>query len=73
MNFVNPKPFLDDLKGQNISVRLKWGQEYRGLLKSFDAYMNLQVRIRVASILIVLLLCVKQNVEWLYLLIDDPP
>lgn len=41
---VNPKPFLTGLTGKTVSVRLKWGQEYKGTLKSTDAYMNLQVR-----------------------------
>ena len=27
---VNPKPFLNDLTGKLVIVRLKWGQEYRG-------------------------------------------
>eukprot|EP00587_Corethron_hystrix_P000555 CAMPEP_0113307896 /NCGR_PEP_ID=MMETSP0010_2-20120614/6556_1 /TAXON_ID=216773 ORGANISM="Corethron hystrix, Strain 308" /NCGR_SAMPLE_ID=MMETSP0010_2 /ASSEMBLY_ACC=CAM_ASM_000155 /LENGTH=91 /DNA_ID=CAMNT_0000162839 /DNA_START=212 /DNA_END=487 /DNA_ORIENTATION=+ /assembly_acc=CAM_ASM_000155 len=40
---VNPKPFLKDLTGQEVSVRLKWGMEYRGNLVSSDAYMNLQL------------------------------
>ena len=32
---VNPKPFLNDLTGQQIIVKLKWGMEYKG--KSFLA------------------------------------
>mmetsp|Transcript_47715 Transcript_47715/g.93203 ORF Transcript_47715/g.93203 Transcript_47715/m.93203 type:complete len:92 (-) Transcript_47715:234-509(-) len=40
---VNPKPFLKDLTGREVSVRLKWGMEYRGNLVSSDAYMNLQL------------------------------
>jgi len=40
---VNPKPFLADLTGKNVRVRLKWGQEYQGKLASSDAYMNLQL------------------------------
>ena len=28
---VNPKPFLNDLTGKLVIVRLKWGQEYRGM------------------------------------------
>ena len=43
---VNPKPFLQDLTGKSVWVRLKWGLEYRGFLVSTDAYMNLQVRAR---------------------------
>ena len=40
---VNPKPFLADLTGKNVRVKLKWGMEYEGKLKSSDAYMNLQL------------------------------
>ena len=41
---VNPKPFLADLVGKNVIVKLKWGMEYRALLVAVDSYMNLQVR-----------------------------
>ena len=41
---VNPKPFLADLTGKDVRVRLKWGQEYQGKLESSDAYMNLQLK-----------------------------
>ncbi|KAL1925156.1 uncharacterized protein VTP21DRAFT_39 [Calcarisporiella thermophila] len=40
---VNPKPFLQDLTGKAVMVRLKWGQEYKGYLVSVDSYMNLQL------------------------------
>lgn len=40
---VNPKPFLADLTGKVVQVRLKWGMEYKGRLESSDAYMNLQL------------------------------
>ncbi|KAJ3146855.1 hypothetical protein HDU86_008351 [Geranomyces michiganensis] len=40
---VNPKPFLNELTGKPIMVRLKWGQEYKGFLVSVDSYMNLQL------------------------------
>lgn len=40
---VNPKPFLNDLTGKTVIVKLKWGMEYKGYLVSVDAYMNLQV------------------------------
>jgi small nuclear ribonucleoprotein (snRNP)-like protein len=40
---VNPKPFLQDLTGKVVYVRLKWGLEYKGYLVSTDTYMNLQV------------------------------
>lgn len=38
---VNPKPFLADLTGKSVLVKLKWGMEYKGTLSSSDAYMNL--------------------------------
>ena len=41
---VNPKPFLADLTGKNVRVKLKWGMEYEGKLTSSDAYMNLQLQ-----------------------------
>eukprot|EP00435_Cladocopium_sp_Y103_P028880 s380_g7.t1 len=40
---VNPKPFLNDLTGKLVLVKLKWGMEYKGSLKSIDQYMNLQI------------------------------
>ena len=40
---LNPKPFLNGLTGKPIMVKLKWGMEYKGTLKSIDAYMNLQL------------------------------
>ena len=40
---VNPKPFLNDLTGKAVVVKLKWGMEYKGFLVSTDAYMNLQL------------------------------
>ena len=41
---VNPRPFLQELTGKMVAVKLKWGLEYRGFLVATDAYMNLQVR-----------------------------
>ncbi|EPZ36283.1 putative small nuclear ribonucleoprotein F [Rozella allomycis CSF55] len=38
---INPKPFLESNKGKALLVKLKWGQEYKGLLQSFDSYMNI--------------------------------
>ena len=38
---VNPRPFLADLTGKTVRVKLKWGTEYQGTLSSSDAYMNL--------------------------------
>jgi len=43
LKLTQPKPFLADLTGKRVIVKLKWGQEYRGILMSFDAYMNLQL------------------------------
>ena len=40
---VNPKPFLNQLTGKPIIVKLKWGMEYKGFLVSVDSYMNLQL------------------------------
>ena len=40
---MNPKPFLADLTGKTVRVKLKWGMEYQGTLASSDAYMNLQL------------------------------
>jgi small nuclear ribonucleoprotein F len=54
---LNPKPFLADLAGKPVAVKLKWGMEYRGkcgmdvgvvnvvlgFLVSVDGYMNLQI------------------------------
>ena len=40
---MNPKPFLAELTGKTIIVKLKWGIEYKGLLYSSDPYMNLYV------------------------------
>jgi small nuclear ribonucleoprotein F len=39
----NPKPFLTGLTGQAVLVKLKWGMEYKGILQSFDNYMNFQL------------------------------
>lgn len=39
----NPKPFLQGLTGKPVLVKLKWGMEYKGLLKSVDGYMNIQL------------------------------
>ena len=27
---VNPKPFLNELTGKSVMVKLKWGMEYKG-------------------------------------------
>lgn len=41
--FHNPRPFLEELAGKMVYVKLKWGLEYKGYLLSSDAYMNLQL------------------------------
>lgn len=28
---VNPKPFLNELTGKTVIVKLKWGMEYKGV------------------------------------------
>ncbi|KAK6945971.1 LSM domain, eukaryotic/archaea-type, partial [Dillenia turbinata] len=38
---VNPKPFLNNLTGKCVIVKLRWGMEYKGFLVSMDSYMNL--------------------------------
>ncbi len=43
LQIVNPKPFLKDLTGKAVIVKLKWGMEYKGYLVSVDNYMNLQL------------------------------
>jgi len=40
---INPKPFLNQLTGQAVIVKLKWGHEYKGILVSVDGYMNMQL------------------------------
>jgi small nuclear ribonucleoprotein F len=40
---INPIPFLNDLTGKTVSVKLKWGQELKGVLKAVDKYMNLEM------------------------------
>mmetsp|Transcript_17015 Transcript_17015/g.28083 ORF Transcript_17015/g.28083 Transcript_17015/m.28083 type:complete len:85 (+) Transcript_17015:18-272(+) len=40
---VNPAPFLRSMTGKSVVVKLKWGMEYKGFLRSIDSYMNLQL------------------------------
>ncbi|XP_018898907.2 small nuclear ribonucleoprotein F [Bemisia tabaci] len=40
---INPKPYLNNLTGKPVLVKLKWGHEYKGYLVSVDGYMNLQL------------------------------
>mmetsp|Transcript_28289 Transcript_28289/g.71200 ORF Transcript_28289/g.71200 Transcript_28289/m.71200 type:complete len:89 (+) Transcript_28289:282-548(+) len=41
---INPRPFLIILKKKLIVVKLKWGMEYKGILISFDKYMNIYLK-----------------------------
>ncbi|KRZ77362.1 Small nuclear ribonucleoprotein F [Trichinella papuae] len=43
VNPINPKPFLINLTGKPVIVKLKWGPEYKGYLISTDNYMNVQL------------------------------
>ncbi|KAH9805931.1 putative small nuclear ribonucleoprotein F [Citrus sinensis] len=49
---VNPKPFLNNLTGKTVIVKLKWGMEYKGFLASVDSYMNLQVQLKIPFLFI---------------------
>ena len=40
---MNPRPFLKQLTGKSVLVKLKWGMEYKGILVSSDRYFNLQL------------------------------
>ncbi len=40
---MNPRPFIGELVGKSVIIKLKWGQEYRGRLVSTDSYMNFQM------------------------------
>jgi small nuclear ribonucleoprotein F len=41
---INPVPFLHELTGKDVALRLKWGNlEIRGVLQSVDSYMNFQI------------------------------
>jgi small nuclear ribonucleoprotein F len=40
---LNPKPFLYELIGKPVIVKLKWGSEYHGILVSVDLYLNIQL------------------------------
>ncbi|KAJ3274183.1 hypothetical protein HDV01_003466 [Terramyces sp. JEL0728] len=38
---VNPKPFLTELTGKPVLVKLKWGMEYKGtLLNHTEEYVD---------------------------------
>jgi len=34
---LNPKPFLNNLTGKLVQIKLKWGMEYKGILVSVDS------------------------------------
>lgn len=40
---LNPIPFLEANVDKKLIVKLKWGQEYIGMLASFDKYFNLRL------------------------------
>mmetsp|Transcript_548 Transcript_548/g.730 ORF Transcript_548/g.730 Transcript_548/m.730 type:complete len:86 (+) Transcript_548:902-1159(+) len=40
---LNPIPFLAECLNRPVSVKLKWGLEYKGLLVAYDNYMNLHL------------------------------
>lgn len=40
---INPKKFLASLINKKILVKLKWGIEYKGILVSFDDYINVRI------------------------------
>jgi len=40
---LNPKPFLNNLTGRPVQIKLKWGMEYKGILVAVDGYMNMQL------------------------------
>jgi small nuclear ribonucleoprotein F len=40
---MNPKTFLSSLINKKIMVRLKWGIEYKGILVSYDDYINIRI------------------------------
>ena len=40
---LNPKPFVEQLVGKEVVIKLKWGHEYHGWLESKDDYMNFKL------------------------------
>ena len=40
---LNPRPFLYELVGKPVIVKLKWGSEFHGILVSVDTYLNVQL------------------------------
>jgi hypothetical protein len=49
---VNPKPFLTELTGSDVIVKLKWGMEYKGNLLSVPPLLGpgLSAEISAASL-----------------------
>ena len=39
--YINPIPFLNSSLGKPIIVKLKWGNEYKGIFVSYDSFMNI--------------------------------
>lgn len=37
---LNPKPFLNNLTGKPVIVKLKWGMEYKGKFSRFRLWFN---------------------------------
>ena len=42
---LNPEPFLNELTGKPVMVKLKWGMEHKGYLVSVDGHVNMQLAI----------------------------
>ena len=42
---LNPEPFLNELTGKPVMVKLKWGMEDKGYLVSVDGHANMQLAI----------------------------
>ena len=40
ISYFNPIPFLENLKGKKVNIKLKWGQEYKGIFLNYDDYIN---------------------------------
>ena len=49
---LNPKPFLNQLTGKPVIVKLKWGMEYKGYLVSTDGYMNALVSYAIGKLVV---------------------
>ena len=49
---VNPKPFLSELTGKPIMVKLKWGMEYKGTWVCGDGLAMLSLKARLAVVVL---------------------